>query len=121
MPTAIAQNLAILLYFFLAKGMAGAGATVSLPLLTVFNALEQFGYGLGTAAYTVFLLQTVNQRYKAGHYALVTALMALGVLVPGYFSGALSLQLGYEHFFLLSFILALPGMISILFLPLARP
>ena len=120
MPTAIFQNSAILLYYLLAKGIAGSGANVNLLLLGSFNAIEQFAYGLGTAAYTVFLLSTVSERYKAGHYALVTAIMALGVMVPGFFSGNLAMSLGYEQFFLLSFIASIPGMMTILFLPLYR-
>jgi MFS transporter, PAT family, beta-lactamase induction signal transducer AmpG len=120
MPTAIFQNSAILLYYLLAKGIAGSGANVNLLLLGSFNAIEQFAYGLGTAAYTVFLLSTVSERYKAGHYALVTAIMALGVMVPGFFSGNLAMSLGYEQFFLLSFIASIPGMMTILLLPLYR-
>ncbi len=112
MPTAIFQNVAILLYYYMA---------VSAPnvlLVSVCNAIEQFAYGLGTAAYTVFLLRTVNPKYKSGHYAIATALMAAGVMIPGYYSGTLQGQLGYAHFFLLSFVVSIPGMITILLLPL---
>jgi PAT family beta-lactamase induction signal transducer AmpG len=58
MPTAIFQNTAILLYYFMAT------AAPSVLLTSVCNAIEQFAYGLGTAAYTVFLLRTVNPKYK---------------------------------------------------------
>jgi len=112
MPTAIFQNGAILLYYYMA---------ISAPnvlLVSICNAIEQFAYGLGTAAYTVFLLRTVNPLYKSGHYAIATALMAAGVMIPGYFSGQLQASLGYPHFFLLSFVLSIPGMITILLLPL---
>ncbi len=112
MPTAIFQNAAILLYYYMA---------VSAPnvlLVSVCNAIEQFAYGLGTAAYTVFLLRTVNPKYKSGHYAIATALMAAGVMIPGYYSGTLQGQLGYAHFFLLSFVVSIPGMITIFLLPL---
>jgi len=112
MPTAIFQNAAILLYYYMA---------ISAPnvlLVSVCNAIEQFAYGLGTAAYTVFLLRTVNPKYKSGHYAIATALMAAGVMIPGIYSGKLQEQLGYPHFFLLSFVVSIPGMITILLLPL---
>lgn len=112
MPTAIFQNAAILLYYFMAV------AAPSVLLTSVCNAIEQFAYGLGTAAYTVFLLRTVNPKYKSGHYAIATALMAAGVMVPGIYSGKLQGALGYPHFFLLSFVLSIPGMITILLLPL---
>ena len=112
MPTAIFQNAAILLYYFMAT------SAPSTLLASICNAIEQFAYGLGTAAYTVFLLRTVNPKYKSGHYAIATALMAAGVMVPGIYSGKLQGALGYPHFFLLSFVLSIPGMITILLLPL---
>jgi PAT family beta-lactamase induction signal transducer AmpG len=112
MPTAIFQNLAILIYWLLAimkPGLVG---------VALANAVEQFAYGLGTAAYTVFLLSTVKEEYKASHYALASALMALGLLVPGFISGYLADSLGYQNFFLLSFLSSIPGIICILYLPL---
>lgn len=69
----------------------------------------------------VFLMRTVNPRYpqfKAGHYAIVTAFMAAGILIPGYFSGTLQEAVGYQNFFLISFLAAIPGMMIILSLPL---
>lgn len=117
MPTAIFQNAAILLYYVLSLRPPG------LLLVAAFNALEQFAYGLGTSAYMVFLMRTVNPRYpqfKAGHYAIVTAFMAAGILIPGYFSGTLQEAVGYQNFFLISFLAAIPGMITILLLPLSE-
>ncbi len=84
------------------------------------NAVEQFSYGLGVAAYTVFLLTTVKAESKAAHYAIATALMALGVMLPGTISGYLVSWLGYTNFFLLSFCAAIPGIITIFFLPLNK-
>jgi len=113
-PTAIIQNSAILLYWQLAIHRP--------PLMgvAVLNAYEQFSYGLGVAAYTVFLLSTVRPEYKAAHYATATGLMALGVLIPSYFSGNLQTILGYRDFFLFSFFASLPGIIVIFFLPLNK-
>ncbi len=112
MPTAIIQNTSILLYFFLAQFRP------DFYVVATFNAFEQFGYGLGTAAYTVFLLRTVKSQYKAGHYAIATAMMALGIMLPGFFSGDMAQALGYKSVFLVSFLAAIPGMITILLLPL---
>jgi MFS transporter, PAT family, beta-lactamase induction signal transducer AmpG len=114
-PTAVIQNAAILLYFYLAYQRPG------LITVAVVNAIEQFAYGLGTAAYTVLLLGTVKEEYKASHYAIATALMALGLLIPGILSGYLADWLGYQSFFLVSFISSLPGIICIFYLPLNSP
>jgi MFS transporter, PAT family, beta-lactamase induction signal transducer AmpG len=111
LPTAIIQNGAILLYWILA---------ILRPATTVVafaNALEQFAYGFGTAAYTVFLLRVVKEEYKAAHYAMASAIMALGLLIPGMVSGKLEDMLGYREFFLVSFFCSIPGMFCIPFLP----
>lgn len=112
LPTAIVQNSAILLYWLLALARPG------LPWVALCNSLEQFAYGLGVSAYTVFLIRTVKDEYRAAHYAIATALMALGVMLPGAASGYLVSALGYQSFFLLSFFLSLPGLAVIFLLPL---
>lgn len=114
LPTAVIQNSAILLYYLLAHFKPGFWWVAAV------NSIEQFAYGLGVAAYTVFLLATVKEEYKASHYAIATGLMALGVMLPGAASGFLQGWLGYESFFLLSFLAAIPGFVSIFFLPLER-
>jgi PAT family beta-lactamase induction signal transducer AmpG len=115
LPTAVIQNLAILLYWGLAILKPGLAA------IAITNSVEQFVYGLGTAAYIIFLLDTVKEEYKASHYAIATALMAFGLLVPGFLSGYLADWLGYQSFFLVSFLCSIPGIISILYLPLDSP
>jgi len=112
LPTAIIQNLAILLYWLLA--IFRPATTV----VAIANGLEQFAYGFGTAAYTVFLLRVVKEEYKAAHYAMASGIMALGLLIPGMVSGYLQGMLGYREFFLVSFFCSIPGMFCIPFLPL---
>ncbi len=112
MPMALIQNSAILLYWWLAKTRPDA------VFVAVANSIEQFSYGLGVAAYTVFLLSTIKPEFKAAHYAITTGFMALGMMIPGMASGYLQTPLGYENFFLVSFLLSLPGIIIIYFLPL---
>lgn len=138
LPTAIIQNGAIILYWWLAHikpsaetKIFGLNLETILPanefltnkiLYTTFvNSIEQFSYGLGVAAYTVFLLSTVKKDYKAAHYAIATALMAMGLLIPGAISGNLQEAFGYEKFFLISFLVSIPGIITIFFLPLDEP
>ena len=109
-PTALIQNSAILLYWLLAL------YEPALIWVAAVNALEQFSYGLGVAAYTVLLLGTVRAEFKSAHYAITTGLMALGMMLPGAASGFLCARLGYPSFFLVSFLAAIPGMITIFFL-----
>ena len=111
-PTALLQNSAIVLYWILAKYKPG------IEWVYVVNSLEQLSYGLGVSAYTVFLMRTVRPEFKASHYAITTAFMAAGVLLPGIASGYLQVWLGYENYFLMSFLVAIPGLATIYFLPL---
>lgn len=113
-PSTIVMNSAILLYWLLAL------MRPSIEWVYIVNSIEHFGYGLGMAAYTVFLLGTVKQEFKAAHYAVATALMALGLMLPGMASGFIYNTVGYANFFLLSFVASIPGMIIIAFLPLWR-
>jgi PAT family beta-lactamase induction signal transducer AmpG len=122
-PFALIQNGAILLYWALAAFPHQFVATASginphLPAVYVINSVEQFTYGMGVAAYTVFLMTTVKSEYKAAHYATATALMALGMMTPGVASGYLYQMLGYANFFLVSFFTSLPGIFAIFFLPI---
>lgn len=144
LPTALIQNSAIPLYWWLASArpsgpvnILGFSLTDAVKQITsspevlrwfdcrlfdtiLVNSAEQFSYGLGTAAYTVFLLSTVKSEYKAAHYAIATGIMALGLMVPGYYSGMIVDAIGYEKFFLFSFLASLPGIVLILFLPLDK-
>ncbi len=111
-PTALLQNSAIILYWLL--------ATYKPPLHWVYvvNSIEQFSWGLGVAAYTVFLMRTIRPEYSASHYAITTAFMAAGIMIPGLVSGYLQTWMGYQNYFLMSFLVAIPGLATIFFLPL---
>jgi PAT family beta-lactamase induction signal transducer AmpG len=111
-PMAILQNFTNVFYWLLAKTQP------DIFWAYVVNSIEQFTYGLGMAAYTVFLMQTVHPEYKASHYAITTAFMAMGVLIPGVFSGYIQASLGYQNYFLLSALSVIPGLLTIFFIPL---
>lgn len=113
-PFALIQNSSLLLYWYLAAHKP------DIVLVCIVNAFEQFSYGLGTSSYMVFLLSTVKPKYKASQFAIVTALMAYGVMLPGMGAGLLQSRLGYANFFLVSFFASLPGIITIPFLPMKQ-
>ncbi|MFG6447941.1 MFS transporter [Roseateles sp. BYS180W] len=79
-------------------------------------ALEQFGYGLGFAAYLTYMLKVAegdgDNPYKTAHYALCTGLMALGMMLPGMWSGWLQAQLGYLGFFGWVLVASLPSLLA---------
>jgi PAT family beta-lactamase induction signal transducer AmpG len=80
-------------------------------LINLCIALEQFGYGFGFTAYTMFMIMVSAGEYKTVHYAISTGIMALGMMIPAMFSGWLQDQLGYQSFFLWIVAATIPGFI----------
>jgi MFS transporter, PAT family, beta-lactamase induction signal transducer AmpG len=112
-PMAIALNLPHLFYVYLAY------AQPSIHWVYPLVAIEQFGYGLGTAAYSVYFMYIANEHYKTSHFAISTGIMALGMMLPGLVSGYIQQALGYPLFFVFVFLLTIPGMLTLFFIPLS--
>jgi PAT family beta-lactamase induction signal transducer AmpG len=72
-------------------------------------AVEQFGYGFGFTAFMLYLLYFADGPHKTAHYAICTGFMALGMMIPGMWSGWVADQVGYRHFFVWVICSALPG------------
>ena len=62
--------------------------------------IEQFGYGFGFTAYMLFLIYYARGTHETAHYAIATAFMAAGMMLPGMLSGVLQEMMGYQGFFL---------------------
>ncbi len=69
--------------------------------------VEQFGYGFGFTAYMLYLIYFSKGRNQTAHYAICTAFMAAGMMIPGLFAGWLQEHIGYLNFFNLVFVLCL--------------
>ncbi|GBD91454.1 muropeptide transporter [bacterium BMS3Abin04] len=81
-------------------------------------AVEQFGYGFGFTAYMLFMIYISDGEFKTAHFAIATGFMALGMMVPGMFSGWLEELIGYQHFFVWVVIATIPAFIITKFIPL---
>lgn len=105
-PLALALNIPDLLYVWL---------SVTQPenrwLIGSCVGVEQFGYGLGFTAYMVFMLQSAKGPYQTAHYAIITALMAIGMNIPSMLSGWLQEFLGYTAFFWVVILCTVPGIL----------
>ena len=62
--------------------------------------IEQLGYGFGFTAYMLYLIYFSQGKQQTAHYAICTAFMALGMMLPGMAAGLLQEILGYQHFFI---------------------
>ena len=61
--------------------------------------IEQLGYGFGFTAYMLFLIYYARGTHETAHYAIATAFMAAGMMLPGMLSGILQEWMGYQGFF----------------------
>jgi PAT family beta-lactamase induction signal transducer AmpG len=74
-------------------------------------AVEQFGYGFGFTAMLLYMIMIADGEHKTAHYAICTGLMALGMMVPGMYSGKIQEYLGYQHFFIYVILMTIPAFI----------
>ena len=72
----------------------------SLLLVNLCVFIEQFGYGFGFTAYMLYLIYFADGEHKTAHYAICTAFMALGMMIPGMAAGWLQEVMGYQLFFI---------------------
>jgi MFS transporter, PAT family, beta-lactamase induction signal transducer AmpG len=81
-------------------------------------ALEQFGYGFGFTAFMLYMIYIARGEHATAHYAICTGFMALGMMVPGLWSGWLQEYLGYPHFFVWVILATIPSFIVAARIPL---
>lgn len=86
----------------------------SLPWLALVIGLEALGVGLGTAAFVAFIAHTTNPLYTATQFALFTSLAAVPRTFANAATGYLVDYFGWTQFFILCFLLAIPGMLLLL-------
>ncbi|MFZ6848595.1 MFS transporter [Undibacterium sp. RuRC25W] len=105
-PMALAINVPHLVYVYLAFCQPQHVLLVGIAV-----AIEQMGYGFGFAAYILYMIMFAEGEHKTAHYAICTGFMALSMMLPGMFSGALQAALGYAHFFVWICLSAIPTFI----------
>jgi PAT family beta-lactamase induction signal transducer AmpG len=109
----IAINLPNVVYIFLSTTVPD-----NLLIINLAIGLEQFGYGFGFAAYMLYMLYVSNGAHQTAHYAICTGFMALGMMIPGMFSGWLQELIGYQNFFIWVMVATIPSFIVASLIPL---
>jgi PAT family beta-lactamase induction signal transducer AmpG len=99
------QALTILGFYFLS--LMGANVYA----LALVLCLEYLGVGMGTAAIVAYIASISDPRYVATQFALLTALTAVPRLISSAASGIIIEGIGWPNFFLLCFLLAIPGLV----------
>jgi PAT family beta-lactamase induction signal transducer AmpG len=97
---------------YLALNLVGANYF----LLGTAVSLENFGGGLGTAAFMALMMRLCTPGLAATQFALLSALSAIGRVFIGPIAGVLAAKGGWSAFFMWSQLFALPGVILLIYL-----
>ncbi len=103
----ILQGISTGLFSFLAKGSKDI-----VPLFFVMG-FENLTGGMGTAALTALIASRTNVSFTATQYALLTSLVGIPRVVIPAPAGVLANLVGWEWFFFLCAIMAIPGLLLI--------
>jgi MFS transporter, PAT family, beta-lactamase induction signal transducer AmpG len=101
-----AMHLPDLIFVYLSYALPG-----NLLIINLAVAIEQFGYGFGFTAFTMYMILASEGEYKTVHYAIATGFMALGMMLPAMASGWIQDHIGYRHFFIWVVTSTIPGFI----------
>jgi PAT family beta-lactamase induction signal transducer AmpG len=107
---ALAINLPHLAYVYLSYFQPENQLIIGLCVV-----IEQFSYGFGFTAYMLYMIYVSEGEHKTAHFAIATGFMALGMMIPGMFSGWLQDIIGYKHFFVWVMLCMIPGLLPVFF------
>lgn len=93
-PMVCAITLPDIVYVYMSFAMPS-----NLWLISICLFIEQFGYGLGFTALTLYMLYFSMGQFKTSHYAICTGISYLGLMLPGMLSGYMKDAMGYRTFF----------------------
>ena len=105
-PMVIIMNVPDLIFVYLSHALPD-----NVWLIGAALALEQFGYGFGFTAYTMYMIMISQGEYKTVFYAIGTGIMALGMMIPAMGSGWIQEKLGYINFYYWILATTIPGFI----------
>jgi len=108
---AIAINLPDLVYVYFSYALPE-----NFLIINIGVAIEQLGYGFGFTGYMLYMIFISEGKYKTSHFAITTAFMALGMMLPGMMSGFIQEYLGYQKFFIWVIIATIPSFLVLKFL-----
>lgn len=107
---ALAINIPHLAYVYMSYFQPESQLIIGLCVV-----IEQFSYGFGFTAFMLYMIYVSEGEHKTAHFAISTGFMALGMMIPGMFSGWLQEIIGYQHFFVWVMLCMIPGLIPVFF------
>ena len=122
MPSLLGCGLLQMLSNLMYAAQALAGHDVQFLYYTI--GIENLSGGMGSSAFVAYLSVLCNKRYTGTQFALFTSFMAFGRTLLSASSGWVVEVTGWFQFFLISTLVALPGLLLLLWmirkLPMAR-
>jgi PAT family beta-lactamase induction signal transducer AmpG len=112
-PMLFAIHLPDAVFVWLAWHQPSSIAAIQLCIV-----VEQFGYGFGFTAMVLYMMYMARGSHQTAHYALCTGFMALGMMLPGMWSGWLQDHIGYRHFFAVVTLSTIPSFLLAMAIPL---
>ena len=88
----------------------------SYALLVTAITFEHITSGMATAAFMAFLMSLCDHHFTATQYALFSALSSFGRTFLGPLAGWIAQDYGWTTYYLSSFIIAIPGLLLLIFL-----
>lgn len=98
-PMALSLTLPCAVFCWMSISQPDPNNLMNMILINGAVFVEQFGYGVGFTSFMLYMMYFAEGPSKTSHYAICTAFMALGMMVPGMFAGAIQQRLGYVNFF----------------------
>ena len=101
-PMALATSLNCVAYIILSNVQPDYSLLSGKIITWSCIILEQFAYGFGFTAFMLFMMYFAEGPYKTSHYAICTAFMALGMMLPGMAAGYIMENIlgdSYSNFF----------------------
>jgi PAT family beta-lactamase induction signal transducer AmpG len=92
-------------------GLAICGKNYGLLVITIL--IENFGSGLGSVAFMAFIMGLCDRHYTATHFALLSALAAIGRVFVGPFAGIMVEHIGWTQYYLVAFLMGFPGIVML--------
>ena len=106
----IGQSFTNLMYMWLA--LVGK----KLWLVVLATSVDTLVGGMGQAAYVAFLVSLCSANFSAAQYALLSAMAAVPRVTMGAIAGRVVDSVGWAHFFVITFLTAVPGLALLVFL-----
>lgn len=98
-PMALSLTLPCVVFCYLSIAQPNSDLLINMVIINAAVFIEQLGYGFGFTAFLLYMMSFAQGKHKTSHYAICTAFMALGMMLPGMAAGWIQEQLGYVNFF----------------------